>query len=58
VVVWRYIFGGTVCGAAPEWFSPVGWYGTGSQKEYEELARRRPCQKCVSKGYTPEKGDG
>ena len=35
-----------LCGTGPAWYGGA-WYGTGSQLEYEECARRRKCKKCV-----------
>lgn len=63
--IWRYIPGGNVkhaldrpeqavaaCGVGPGWWSG-GWYGTGSQTEYENLAARPACKRCVARGYRP-----
>lgn len=29
------------------------WHGTGSQREYEEVARRPACRRCLRLGYRP-----
>lgn len=61
---WRYLPSGTVkhALASPEMrVSECGmglwpredWYGTGSQDEYENLAARPACKKCVARGYRP-----
>jgi hypothetical protein len=63
---WRYLPGGTVkhallyaesasavCGQLPSWFRPEGWFGTGSQDEYETVERLPACKRCVAKGYLP-----
>ncbi len=61
-VSWRYLHGGKVvhalpeqvsgreharCGTAPSWFSPDGWFGTGSQVEYETVERLPRCGRCT-----------
>lgn len=61
---WRYLPGGTVkhalayadahaamCGVGPPLLGD--WYGTGSQDEYENLAARPACKKCVARGCRP-----
>lgn len=62
--VWRYTRTGTVkhalsyaaaavaqCGVSPAWFE--GWYGTGTQTEYERVAELPPCKRCFARGYRP-----
>lgn len=38
-----------LCGAAPVWFVPSSqqWYGSGSQDEYEQVARLPECKRCA-----------
>lgn len=57
---WRYLPNGKVvhalshasariaqCGIGPVWYAPDGWYGTGSQVEYETVASLPECKRCV-----------
>ncbi len=57
---WRYLPGGKVvhalsyaaarvatCGTGPVWFAPDGWYGTGTQAEYEHAASLPQCKRCL-----------
>lgn len=59
-VEWRYLPTGAVkhalshptdryavCRVGPAWYSPDGWFGTGSQVEYETAAARRECRRCL-----------
>lgn len=69
MIVWRYLRGGKVkhavgqgvsgwvervsdCGVGLDLFDD--WRGTGNQEEYEEVARRPACKRCVAMGYIPE----
>jgi hypothetical protein len=57
---WRYLPGGAVrhllgqdriaavCGRSPVWYAPDGWYGTGTQAEYETCAGLAACRRCVA----------
>lgn len=68
-VEWRYLPGGSVKHALslPTVFGPVCvavcgmnawssayWHGAGSQFEYEECERRRPCMRCAAKVGAPK----
>ncbi len=35
-----------LCGVAPQWFDPRGWWGTGSQAEIDKALERRLCRAC------------
>lgn len=37
-----------VCSVGPRWYDPRGWFGTGSQTEYDTVAALRPCKRCVT----------
>jgi hypothetical protein len=60
---WYYTRRGTVRHALPYANANVaacgtsgwigGWYGTGSQAEYERTAELPPCKRCVARGYKP-----
>jgi hypothetical protein len=60
---WRYLRGGAVvhalraahhmaalCGVGP--WTAEGWYGTGTQREYERAAQLRRCRHCVARIVT------
>lgn len=36
-----------VCATSPAWF--MGWYGTGSQEEYDRNDTLRECKKCINR---------
>lgn len=69
---WRYLPGGKVkhalsypaaavaiCGTGPAWYAAVyGWYGTGTQTEYETAAALPRCRRCVRVGrFDATQGD-
>lgn len=43
-----------LCGVSPLWYSPDGWFGTGSQAEYERRATLPACRRCLALGATDE----